>query len=58
MVADDIASGRLVEVLSEWDALVSRILPLSSRTPPHGRELRAFVDLAQEIVLRKRAKAS
>ena len=39
MVADDIASGRLVEVLSEWTPCVSRILPLLSGTPPHGREL-------------------
>jgi DNA-binding transcriptional LysR family regulator len=58
MVADDIASGGLVEVLSEW-------------TPPYpgyclyypGRRhmaasLRAFVDLAKEIVFRNHAKAS
>src|SRR4030088_1133858 len=39
MVADDIASGRLVEVLSEWTPSYSGYCLLLSGPPPHGREL-------------------
>jgi hypothetical protein len=39
MVADDSASGRLVEISMRVDAFVSRILPLLSRIPPHGADV-------------------
>ena len=39
IVADDIASGRLVEVLNEWTPSYPGAMPLLSRTPPHGCEL-------------------
>jgi DNA-binding transcriptional LysR family regulator len=58
MVADDIALGRLVEVLGDW----TRSYPGYCLYYPGRRHmaasLRAFVDLAQEIVFRNRAKAS
>ena len=57
-VADDIASGRLVEVLSEWTpAYPGHCLYYSGRRHM-AASLRAFIDLAQKIVSRNRAKAS
>jgi DNA-binding transcriptional LysR family regulator len=58
MVADDIASGTLVEVLSEWTpSYPGYCLYYPGRRHMAG-SLRAFVDLAHEIVSRNRAKAS
>jgi DNA-binding transcriptional LysR family regulator len=57
-VADDIASGRLVEVLSEWTpAYPGHCLYYSGRRHM-AASLRAFIDLAQKTVYRNRAKAS
>jgi DNA-binding transcriptional LysR family regulator len=53
IIADDIASGGLVEVLS--DSGYCLYYPGCRHM---AASLRAFVDLAQEIVFRNRAKAS
>jgi DNA-binding transcriptional LysR family regulator len=58
MVADDIASGRLVEVLSEWTPSFPGYCLYYPGRRHMAASLRAFVDLAQEIVFRNRAKAS
>jgi DNA-binding transcriptional LysR family regulator len=58
MVADDIASGRLVEVLSEWTPSYPGYCLYYPGHRHMAASLRAFVDLAQEIVFRNRAKAS
>jgi DNA-binding transcriptional LysR family regulator len=58
MVADDIASGKLVEVLSEWTPSYSGYCLYYSGRRHMAASLRAFVDLAQKIVSRNRAKAS
>ena len=58
MVADDIASGRLVEVLSEWTPSFPGYCLYYPGRRHMAASLRAFVDLAQEIVVRNRAKAS
>jgi DNA-binding transcriptional LysR family regulator len=57
MVADDIASGRLVEVLSEWTPSYPGYCLYYPGRRHMAASLRAFVDLAREIVLRNRAKA-
>ncbi len=58
IVADEIASGRLVEVLSEWTPSYPGYCPYYPRRRHTAASLRALVDLAQEIVSRNRAKAS
>jgi DNA-binding transcriptional LysR family regulator len=58
MVADDIASGRLVEVLSEWTPSYPGYCLYYPGRRHVAASLRAFVDLTKEIVLRNRAKAS
>jgi DNA-binding transcriptional LysR family regulator len=58
MVADDIASGRLVVVLSEWTPSYPGYCLYYPGRRHMAASLRAFVDLAQEIVSRNRAKAS
>ena len=61
MVADDIASGRLVEVLVEWTPLVSSDIALDyPGRRHHGRELARLrsVILAQETTFGIRAKAA
>src|SRR5258705_39792 len=58
MVADDIASGRLVEVLSEWTPSYPGYCLYYPGRRRMAASLRAFVDLAKEVVFRKRAKAS
>jgi len=58
MVADDIASGRLVEVLSEWTPAYPGYCLYYPGRRYMAASLRAFVDLAQQIVSRNRAKAS
>ena len=58
IVADDIASGRLVEVLNEWTPSYPGYRLYYPGRRHMAASLRAFVDLAQEIVFRKRAKAS
>jgi DNA-binding transcriptional LysR family regulator len=58
MVADDIASGRLVEVLSEWTPSYPGYCLYYPGRRHMAASLRAFVDLAYEIVVRSRAKAS
>jgi len=52
LVADDIASGRLVEVLSEWTPSYPGYCLYYPGHRHMGASLRAFVDLAQEIVRR------
>jgi DNA-binding transcriptional LysR family regulator len=58
MVADDIASGRLVEVLSEWTPSYPGYCLYHPGRRHMAASLRAFLDLTKEIVLRNRAKAS
>jgi DNA-binding transcriptional LysR family regulator len=58
MVADDIASGRLVEVLSEWTPSYPGYCLYYPGHRHMAASLRAFVDLAQEIVFRNHLKAS
>jgi DNA-binding transcriptional LysR family regulator len=58
IVADDIASGRLVEVLSEWTPSYPGYCLYYPGRRHMAASLRAFVDLAHEIVVRSRAKAS
>ena len=50
MVADDIASGRLVEVLSEWTPSYPGYCLYYPGRRHMAASLRAFVDLAREIV--------
>jgi DNA-binding transcriptional LysR family regulator len=57
-VADDIASGRLVEVLSEWTPAYPGYCLYYPGRRHMAASLRAFIDLAQKIVSRNRAKAS
>jgi hypothetical protein len=56
MVADDIALGRLVEVLSEWTPSYPGYRLYYSGRRRIAASLCALVDLAQEIILRNRAK--
>src|SRR6267378_5194803 len=56
-VADDIASGRLVEVLSEWTPEYPGHCLYYSGRRHMAASLRAFIDMAHEIVVRKRTKA-
>ena len=58
MVADDIASGKLVEVLTDWTPSYPGYCLYYPGRRHMAASLRAFVDLAQEIVFRNRAKAS
>ena len=58
MVTDDITSGRLVEVLSEWTPSYPGYCLYHPRRRHMAASLRAFVDLAKEVVYRNRAKAS
>jgi DNA-binding transcriptional LysR family regulator len=58
IVADDIASGRLVEVLSEWTPSYPGYCLYYSGRRHMAASLRAFIDLAQKIVSRNRAKTS
>ena len=58
MVADDIASGRLVEVLSEWTPSYPGYCLYYPGRRHMAANLRAFIDVAHEIVFRNRAKAS
>jgi DNA-binding transcriptional LysR family regulator len=58
MVADDIASGRLVEVLSEWTPSYPGYCLYYPGRRHMAASLRAFIDLAQEIVFRNRETAS
>src|SRR6266446_10645893 len=58
LVADDIASGRLVEVLSEWTPSYPGYCLYYPGRRHMAASLRAFVDLAQEMVFRHRAKPS
>jgi DNA-binding transcriptional LysR family regulator len=58
MVADDIASGRLVEVLSQWTPSYPGYCLYYPGRRHMAASLRAFVDLVREIVFRNRAKAS
>jgi DNA-binding transcriptional LysR family regulator len=58
IVADDVASGRLVEVLSEWTPAYPGYCLYYPGRRHMAASLRAFVDLAQEIVSRNRAKVS
>jgi DNA-binding transcriptional LysR family regulator len=58
MVADDIASGRLVEVLSEWTPSYPGYCLYYPGRRHMAASLRAFVDLAKEIVFRNPPKAS
>jgi DNA-binding transcriptional LysR family regulator len=55
MVADDIASGRLVEVLSEWTPSYPGYCLYYPGRRHMATSLRALVDLAKEIVFRNRA---
>ena len=55
MVADDIASGRLVEVLSEWTPSYPGYCLYYPGRRHMAASLRAFVDLAREMVFRNRA---
>jgi DNA-binding transcriptional LysR family regulator len=57
-VADDIASGRLVEVLSEWTPSYPGYCLYYPGRRHMAASFRAFVDLAKEIVFRNPAKAS
>jgi DNA-binding transcriptional LysR family regulator len=58
IVADDIASGRLVEVLNEWTPSYPGYRLYYPGRRHMAASLRAFIDLAQKIVSRNRAKAS
>jgi DNA-binding transcriptional LysR family regulator len=58
IVADDIASGKLVEVLSDWTPAYPGYCLYCPGRRHMAASLRAFIDLAQKIVSRKRAKAS
>jgi DNA-binding transcriptional LysR family regulator len=58
VVADDIASGKLVEVLSDWTPSYPGYCLYYSGRRHMAASLRAFVDLAKEIGSRNRAKAS
>ncbi len=58
IVADDIAAGRLVEVLSEWTPSYPGYCLYYPGRRHMAASLRAFIDLAQKIVSRNRAKAS
>jgi DNA-binding transcriptional LysR family regulator len=58
MVADDIASGKLVEVLSEWTPSYPGYCLYYSGRRHMAASLRAFVDLAKEIGFRNRAEES
>ena len=58
IVADDIASGRLVEVLNEWTPSYPGYCLYYPGRRYMAASLRAFIDLAQKIVSRNRAKAS
>jgi DNA-binding transcriptional LysR family regulator len=58
LVADDIAAGRLVEVLSEWTPSYPGYCLYYPGRRHMAASLRAFVDLTQQIVARNRAKAS
>jgi DNA-binding transcriptional LysR family regulator len=58
IVADDIASGRLVEVLNEWTPSYPGYCLYYPGRRNMAASLRAFIDLAQKIVSRHRAKAS
>src|SRR4029077_4718088 len=58
MVADDITSGRLVEVLSQWTPSYPGYCLYYPGRRHMAASLRAFVDLAKEIVFRNPAKAS
>ena len=58
LVADDIASGRLVGVLSEWTPSYPGYCPYYPGRRHMAASLRAFVDLAREIVSRNRATES
>jgi DNA-binding transcriptional LysR family regulator len=58
MVADDIVSGRLVEVLGEWTPSYPGYCLYYPGRRHMAASLRAFLDLTKEIVLRNRAKAS
>jgi len=58
IVADDIASGGLVEVLSDWTPSYPGYCLYYPGRRHMAAGLRAFVDLAREIVFRNRAKAS
>jgi hypothetical protein len=58
IVADDIASGGLVEVLSDWTPSYPGYCLYYPGRRHMAASLRAFVDLAYEIVVRNRAKAS
>jgi DNA-binding transcriptional LysR family regulator len=55
MVADDITSGRLVEVLSEWTPSYPGYCLYYPGRRHMAASLRAFVDLAKEMVFRNRA---
>jgi DNA-binding transcriptional LysR family regulator len=57
IVADDIASGGLVEVLSDWTPSYPGYCLYYPGRRHMVASLRAFVDLAHEIVVRKRTKA-
>src|SRR5258706_6053178 len=58
MVADDIASGRLVEVLSEWTPSYPGYCLYYPGRRHMAASLRAFVDLAKDIVFRNPVKSS
>jgi DNA-binding transcriptional LysR family regulator len=58
IVADDIASGELVEVLSDWTPSYPGYCLYYPGRRHMAASLRAFVDLAQEVVVRNRVKAS
>ncbi len=58
LVADDIASGSLIEVLSEWTPSYPGYRLYYPGRRHMAASLRAFVDLAHEIFFRNRAKAS
>ena len=58
IVADDIASGTLVEVLNEWTPSYPGYCLYYPGRRHMAASLRAFIDLAQKIVSRNRANAS
>jgi DNA-binding transcriptional LysR family regulator len=58
IVADDIASGRLVEVLNEWTPSYPGFCLYYPGRRYMAASLRAFVDLTQEIVSRNRAASA
>src|ERR1700689_1558098 len=57
IVADDIASGRLVEVLNEWRPSYPGYCLYYPGRRYMAASLRAFIHLAQKIVSGNRAKA-